>query len=175
MKQTLKRICLALVACLLAVITTALLLYAAGVSQSAFGYRFLNVLTPSMAPFFQPGDMIVVKPCKPERVRVGDDITYRIRGFEQDVLVTHRVAKILAAFDGEPGLWFLTRGLNNAGPDDGPVEAAQLVGKVALRLPWLGRLAAAKRVAVPIVALLSLCGYGAAALLIWRAARRRRA
>ena len=165
-----KKICTLVLAGLLAVTTTMLLLL------PVFGYRFLNVRSPSMEPAFNMGDMIVVKPCKPEQVRIGDDITYYQSSIylEQDVLITHRVQEILTERDGEQGLWFITQGLNHATIPDPPVEASQLVGKVALRLPWIGGLLErhAAIVLLPIALFAVLC-YGCAALLTWLALRKR--
>ena len=134
--KTYKRVCLLLLAFLLAA-APLVLPAGAGVfgTKPVFGCRFLNVLTASMEPAFHQGDMIVVKSCAPEDVRVGDDITYATGN---DALITHRVKDIITERGGEQGLWFVTQGVNNTEPDYEPVEAAQLVGKVTMRLPGLG-------------------------------------
>ena len=177
--KTYKRICLLVLACLL-IAAPVVLLAGIGVmrgSGAVFGYRFLNVLSSSMEPAIKQGDMIVVRSCAPERVRVGDDITYAAHGFEQDVLITHRVVDILTEQNGEQGLWFVAKGLNNNYADP-PFQASQLVGKVVMRLPglgaviqWMGGHPAISLVAAVLLLLLCL---PVAALLVWLATRRRR-
>ena len=143
---------------------------------SVFGYSFLNVLTGSMSPAFNVGDMIVVKPCKPERVRVGDDVTYRPSD-HPDALITHRVVDILTERGGEQGLWFVAKGLNNNYADP-PFQASQLMGKVIMRLPGLGAVMGwvGGHRAISIVAALLLCFFllPVAALLMLLALRGRR-
>jgi len=179
--KTYKRVCLLVLAFLLAA-TPLVMLAGAGVFGigSVFGYRFLNFLSGSMSPAINAGDMVVVKPCKPERVRVGDDITYAsesVISANGNILITHRVKEILTERGSEQGLWFVTQGLNNATPDL-PVESNQLVGKVIMRLPGLGTVTNWMRghIAISIVAAVLLCLFclPAAVLLAFLALRGRR-
>ena len=49
-----------------------------GVQPSFLGYKFFVVLTGSMSPTFDVGDLVVVKETEPEAISVGDVITYSV-------------------------------------------------------------------------------------------------
>ena len=107
-----------------------------------FGCRFYNVLSQSMQPAIKPGSMIIVKPCQPEAVRVGDIIMfnpYSIHGPENTGFLTHRVVGVLTELGGETGLWFVTKGDANTN-EDPPITVDMLVGKVTGKLPGMGHL-----------------------------------
>jgi signal peptidase len=91
------------------------------------------VLTPSMTPAIEPGDVVIVAERDPATVVEGDVITFA-RG-TSDVPVTHRVTGVVETADG---LAFETQGDANEGPDPGLVPAANLVGVVALTIPYIG-------------------------------------
>lgn len=91
------------------------------------------VLTPSMTPAIAPGDVVIVAERDPATVVEGDVITF-MRG-TSDVPVTHRVIGVVETGDG---LAFETMGDANEGPDPGLVPAANLVGVVALTIPYIG-------------------------------------
>jgi len=140
-----------------------------------FGYKFMHVLSGSMLPTFGPGDMIIVRLCPPESVQVGDIVAYMPN---HEIIVTHRVREILTELDGEPGLWFITQGDNNATPDFEPVPAVNLVGKYVMRIPGLGfvmgRLLNRPVLALLAALLLILPAWPIAALLLWLALRKRK-
>ncbi len=122
---------------------------------SVMGYKMLTVLSGSMSPAFEPGDVIVVAPPKGE-IKQGDVITFR----EKSVLVTHRIAEI--AQDGSSEV-FKTKGDANNVEDDEPVDRGQIVGKYMFRIPYGGYVARFARsmwgfillIAVPAVLLLA--------------------
>lgn len=59
------------------------------------GFRIFRVQTGSMIPKYQIGDVILVKYKNPEKIKIGDDITYQgISGTVNGILVTHRVIDI---------------------------------------------------------------------------------
>lgn len=106
-----------------------------GQVPSVFGFSNMNVLTGSMRPVLEPGDMIIVKAVVPEEVRVGDIATYRI---DRSKFVTHRVIEVFSS-NGEK--YFRTKGDANNVADDNLVSRDQLVGKMALRIPYGGYVA----------------------------------
>ena len=61
---------------------------------SVFGYVPLTVLTESMSPLIDAGDMIFIKEINPDDIKVGDVICFKDPATDTDVLVTHRVVKI---------------------------------------------------------------------------------
>jgi signal peptidase I len=114
-------------------------------NKSFFGYRFYNVLTKSMTPQpdgpsggFLAGDMIFVKMSEPQSIEVGDIVTFATDP-SGSAYLTHRVVDIKTELDGQPGLWFITRGdANNA--EDPPVAADRIIGKKVFSLPKAGAL-----------------------------------
>ena len=115
---------------------TALVMVAVVVPRLA-GATLYTVLTGSMAPAYEPGALVVVRPVAVEDVRTGDVITYQLRSGEPAV-ATHRVVGVGWTADGEKVL--TTRGDANSAADAEPVREVQLRGEVWYSLPWVGRL-----------------------------------
>ena len=152
----------------LAVLTFALL----AVGPHVLGYRTMTMLTGSMAPEINPGDVTIVTPIAISEVTEGMVITYH-RPIEDHSLVTHRVISVETAPDGSVSVQ--TKGDANAAADP---WTATLAGDTAYQvrgvIPGLGHLIQALRAPVVTQALL----YGAPALLvgwllltIWRPTR----
>ena len=152
----------------LAVLMFALL----AVGPHVFGYRTMTMLTGSMAPEIDPGDVTVVTPIAISEVTEGMVITYH-RPIEDHSLVTHRVISVETAPDGTVSVQ--TKGDANQAADP---WTATLKGDTAYQvravIPELGHLIQALRAPVVTQALL----YGAPTLLvgwllltIWRPAR----
>ncbi len=152
----------------LAVLMFALL----AVGPHVLGYRTMTMLTGSMAPEINPGDVTIVTPIAVSEVTEGMVITYH-RPIEDHSLVTHRVISVTTAPDGTVSVQ--TKGDANAAADP---WTATLNGDTAYRVrgvvPMLGHLIEALRAPVVTQALL----YGAPTLLvgwllltIWRPAR----
>jgi signal peptidase I len=152
----------------LAVLTFAFL----AVGPHVLGYRTMTMLTGSMAPEINPGDVTIVTPIQVSEVTEGMVITYH-RPIEDHSLVTHRVISVQKAADGS--VTVQTKGDANAAADP---WTATLNGDTAYQVrgvvPVLGHVIEALR--APIVAQALL--YGAPTLLvgwllltIWRPAR----
>jgi len=103
--------------------------------KSLFGYRFYNVLSPSMRPVFDAGDMIFIELCEPEEVKEGDIITF-LPNVYFDVYLTHRVIEVEPATEKLP-IYFITQGDANDA-EDAPVSSEALVGKYLFRIPKAG-------------------------------------
>jgi signal peptidase len=103
--------------------------------KSLFGYRFYNVITPSMEPVFSPGDMIFIKICGVDEIQEGDVITF-VPNKNSKAYLTHRVKKITPGEKGEaPSV--VTRGdANNT--DDPPISGEAVVGKYLFSIPKAG-------------------------------------
>jgi signal peptidase len=98
------------------------------------GYRAVVVMSGSMAPRAEPGDVFVVRKVAASDVRVGDIVTFR--PLRDDHLVTHRVtARRYVA--GE--LHFQTKGDANVATDPDLVPARNVIGRVTYHAPWIGR------------------------------------
>lgn len=92
------------------------------------------VLSGSMEPALEPGDVVVVYSTAPQNVEPGDVITYR-RGGETPV--THRVTEVVTRDDGS--LAFRTKGDANEEVDAEAVPASALIGVVpTLQIPFVG-------------------------------------
>ena len=95
------------------------------------GWNMFSVDSPSMAPLYPVGTLVIVQKAEPEEIEVGDVITYVLN--EDGVLVTHRVIKINA-----DNRTFITKGdANNT--EDSPVLWDNMVGRVLLGITALGR------------------------------------
>jgi len=101
------------------------------------GYYMFIVLSGSMSPTFDTGSLVFVKPAQPDEIEEQDIIAFRGLGDSQ-ALTTHRVVGIDRS--GPDGLEFTTRGDANDVNDPNPVPGRNLVGKVALAVPYLGYL-----------------------------------
>ncbi|MFP5252971.1 MAG: signal peptidase I [Actinomycetes bacterium] len=101
----------------------------------AAGARPLVVLSGSMSPTYEVGDVVVVRPVDPSTLQVGDVVTYRSRPGHPD-LTTHRVAGVV--LEGQRR-GYVTRGDANGADDPRPVIAEQIRGTVWYSVPLVGR------------------------------------
>lgn len=91
------------------------------------GIRIYNVLTGSMIPKYNIGDILISKEVEPKEIKKGDDITYISDiGTVEGALITHSVVDIRQ----EDGKYkFITRGIANTA-DDPEISEEQVYGKV---------------------------------------------
>lgn len=81
---------------------------------SVFGLTPMIVLTDSMEPLINEGDIIISKTCDPDSVKVGDVISFFDPASPTDAILTHRVIDIYE----EGGIRYaITAGDNNANSD----------------------------------------------------------
>ncbi len=97
-----------------------------------------NVITQSMVPNINPQDVVVtLKVKKPEDIKIGDVITfYSTSSISMGKIITHRVVELVTT---ENGVAYKTKGDYNTAPDTAPAEFHNVIGKVVLRIPQLGR------------------------------------
>ena len=142
------------------------------VGPHLLGYRTMTMLTASMAPEIDPGDVTIVTPIAISEVTEGMVITYH-KPIDDHSLVTHRVVSVETAANGT--VTVQTKGDANEALDP---WTATLEGDTAYEvravIPELGHLIQALR--APVVTQVLL--YGAPTLLvgwllltIWRPAR----
>ncbi len=96
-------------------------------NASIGGIRIFNIVTESMFPEYQIGDVLISKKIEPSKIKVGDDLVYL--GTEQGFagrVVTHRVVDIEES-DGK--YRFHTKGLANE-VEDPVVQENQIYGIV---------------------------------------------
>ncbi len=129
----------------LAVAGTLLLLIVAllaGVVPTFFGYEAVVVLSGSMAPALEVGDLAVIAPVAPEALRVGDVVSYHSASLDHPH-VTNRLVAISAGPDGS--LYFQTKGDANTVVDPEWLASRAIVGRLAYTVPHIGYLAAFAR------------------------------
>ncbi len=156
-----------------ALVATAVLAFLGlAVGPHALGYRTLTMLTGSMAPAIEPGDVIVSTPLDVQDVEVGMIITYHIP-IDDHRVVTHRVIDVERTADGSVSV--RTKGDANDAPDPWTaVLSGDTAYQVQAVVPELGTAITALRDPAVNKALV----YGAPALLagwmllsIWRPVR----
>lgn len=99
----------------------------------AFGLHPMTVLTGSMRPMIQPGDMVVDETISPSQIRVGDIVTFREPHGTRTI--THRVRKISIS-EGQARV--TTRGDANDTVEKWQVPVTGSVGRVVYQVPKIG-------------------------------------
>lgn len=102
---------------------------------SVAGFRIFTVVTESMVPKYEVGDVLLVRQTEPTDIKVEDDVTYMGKiGAFADKIVTHQVIKIESGEDGK--LKFHTKGIANDA-EDPLVSEEQIYGVVQAKLKIL--------------------------------------
>ena len=92
-----------------------------------FGYGVYTVVSESMLPEYEIGDMFLAKEVSEDNIKVGDDIVYiGESGSYKDRIITHRIIRI------EANKKIVTKGINNS-MEDPPIKYNQVYGKVTAR------------------------------------------
>lgn len=148
----------ALTTALFVVAVAAFLLLAVG--PRVLGYQTSTMLTGSMAPLINPGDVVVTAPTPISEIRVGDIITYHIPVEDQRV-ETHRVTEILTNEDGTTSV--RTKGDANNGVDPWTATLqGSTIDRHVLTVPYVGQ--AIRTLREPVVQ--NTLIYGAPAVLV---------
>lgn len=119
------------------VLLACLLLVALSVTVSAYdiipGFKLFTVQSGSMEPSIRTGSVIISTPS--ENYQTGDIITYRTDETNPKATVTHRLVDII---EEEGQIMYVTKGDANDAADPNRILSSQLVGRVALSVPFLG-------------------------------------
>ena len=97
------------------------------------------ILTDSMYPEFESGDLIICNTAEPEEIKVGDVICFYDPAGNGTATVTHRVQEVVT--DDEGNLAWITKGDANNTEDLPTVPAKNLIGVYKTRLKGLGNVA----------------------------------
>ena len=93
-------------------------------------YRMFTVVTGSMEPVYNVGDVVISKEVDPSTIKKGDDVVYLGEKDDfKDKIVTHRVIKIEKK---EGDYYFTTKGVANEYSDP-VISSNQIYGKVVYR------------------------------------------
>jgi len=95
----------------------------------------LIVLTDSMFPEIESGDLIICRTAEPEEIEVGDVIAFFDPAGIGSSVVTHRVTEVM---EQDGSLAWKTKGDANNAEDRLPVPAEKLVGVYSRNIPGLG-------------------------------------
>lgn len=102
-----------------------------GNSIAIGGIRIFNVISGSMEPDYEKGDILVVKQTDPEQLKVGQVIVYCGKEGQVDgKIVTHKIVRI-EKHNGEK--IFYTKGISNM-IEDPEVKADQIYGVVKYKM-----------------------------------------
>ncbi|NPB01431.1 MAG: signal peptidase I [Methanopyri archaeon] len=89
-----------------------------------------TVISESMYPYYNIGDVLIVEGVPPKDIHVGDVVVYKLPG--REIPIVHRVVA-----KGKYGV--VTKGDNNPLPDPWcPIPWKDVEGKVVLRIPYIG-------------------------------------
>lgn len=98
--------------------------------NSFLGYRVFTIVTESMKPELEVGDIILVKETQVDEIEIGDNITYQ--GMSDDLankIITHQVKNVIV--ENEKKI-FYTQGINS-GTMDPAVYESQIYGVVCYK------------------------------------------
>lgn len=115
-------------------IISVILILAAVVVPRIIGAVPLTVLTGSMVPKFNPGDLIITMPVDGDEVKTGDIITFQPES-ANPLLITHRVVSTGFTVSGEKVI--VTKGDANDA-NDPSIIPDQVMGKYIYHIPYLG-------------------------------------
>lgn len=102
--------------------------------NSFFGFRTFSIVSESMKPQLEIGDIILVKETKYDKIKIGDILTYQgMTGEFKDKVVTHRVKNIL---EENGKRIFYTKGINSSSTDPAVYEE-QVYGTVTYKFKVL--------------------------------------
>jgi signal peptidase len=114
---------------MIAILATFVVLSATGMMQARI------VLTGSMAPTINAGDIVILNPSKTIAVQKDDIVTYTGRRFDGAAVgsFTHRIV------GGDMETGFILKGDGNLNPDTQRVKRVDVIGKVVFVLPYIGQ------------------------------------
>lgn len=98
-------------------------------NKSIGGYRIFRVITGSMEPEYEVGEVVISKQVDPNDIKIGDDIVYLGKNGEYSgKIIMHNVIGIDKNEDGK--LTFHAKGLNDNSIEDPKIREEQIYGIV---------------------------------------------
>src|SRR5574344_52261 len=96
-------------------------------NMSIGGIRVFTIVSGSMEPKYNIGDILISKSVDVNTLNIGDDVTYiGKKGDLNDLVVTHQIVN---KFDDATGIHFITKGINNEIADP-QIDGSQIYGKI---------------------------------------------
>ena len=118
-------------------------------TPSFMGYKNFIVLTGSMAPTLNEGDIVIVK--ETNNIEVNDIIAFKI----ENSIVTHRVKEIYQEDNKE---YYITKGDANNGTDNELLNKEDIEGKYVFKIPFVGKIVLLFRKPIGIIILFIMLG-----------------
>ena len=106
-----------------------------------FGFRSATIMSGSMTPTLDVGDIVIARPIEPAAARIGDVITFTDPS-DDERLLTHRVRSIKVK--GEM-FTFTTKGDANNTDEKWDIHEDGTVGRVSMSIPKIGYLLGSHR------------------------------
>lgn len=102
-------------------------------------FSLYTIVSPSMEPQINVYDVVInVRVDDKSQIKPGDVITFTSTSNISDgMTVTHRVKNVI---NGPNGLEFVTQGDNNMSEDSDTAKDYNVIGKVIMKVPQLGRI-----------------------------------
>lgn len=98
------------------------------------GIKTYVIISGSMEPNLQIGDIVIVKKVAQNELEKGDIISYR----QGQSVITHRIAEVI---DKEGEVEYKTKGDNNNAEDSGTISYEMIEGKVVKHISQVGKIA----------------------------------
>ena len=101
------------------------------------GIRVFTIISNSMVPDYEIGDILILKSEKPSNIKIDDNVTYIGKtGQVKGLVVTH---KVIDRREEEDKYYFTTQGTNNEIADP-EIDESQIYGKVVYKTVLLSAL-----------------------------------
>ena len=101
-------------------------------NRTIFGYRIFRVITGSMEPEYDIGQVVICKETNPEQIKIGDDIVYLGKnGDYNGKIIMHEIIGIDK--DENNNLNFHAKGLHTASVEDPLIKPNQIYGVVKFK------------------------------------------
>lgn len=101
-------------------------------NRTILGYRIFRVITGSMEPEYDIGQVVICKETDPNDIKVGDDIVYLGKyGEYNGKIIMHEVIGIDR--DENNNLNFHAKGLHSSSVEDPQIKASQIYGVVKFK------------------------------------------
>lgn len=105
-------------------------------NRSIAGYRIFRVITGSMEPEYEVGEVVISKEVDPKSIKIGDDIVYLgAYGEYNGKIIMHNVIAIDRDENGN--LNFHAKGLHSSSVEDPQIKENQIYGVVKYTSPVL--------------------------------------
>ena len=114
-----------------------------------FGIGYAVVVSGSMEPNIHVGDLVIFQKHDTASYETGDIVVYERTNEDETILIIHRIVSV-------EGDTFVTRGDANQ-TNDVPITGDRIVGRMAVRLPYIGRLVGFVRKPAGLIVCVGVC------------------